>query len=87
MFDALGVDIGIGAVPKYQDLNLKLDFPGTKLGGFSLTGIGGINHIEIDLREDNEIDFTGFESIMLKPMVRKIGSWNMITGMKTMNQN
>ncbi|MCD4680131.1 MAG: carboxypeptidase-like regulatory domain-containing protein, partial [Bacteroidales bacterium] len=47
-FDALGVDFGTGtAIPKYQDIALKINFPKTKLGSFSLFGIGGISDISM----------------------------------------
>lgn len=52
VFDALGIDIGVGAVPYYQDMCFKLDLPGTKAGRFSVFGLGGKNHITFD--DENE---------------------------------
>ncbi len=48
VFDALGIDMGIGAVPYYQDLCLKIDLPGTKAGRFSISALGGNNSITFD---------------------------------------
>lgn len=61
ILDALHIDLGIGAVPQYQDLSFKLDFPGTKYGRFSLFGIGGINSIFIKESERDTTD-TSFPS-------------------------
>ncbi len=48
VFDAVGFDMGTGAaIPQYQDLTFKLDFPGTRLGKFALLGIGGKSYIEL----------------------------------------
>jgi len=43
---SLGLDIGTNAVPNYRDLTFKLDFGKSKLGKFSLFGIGGKSDIE-----------------------------------------
>ncbi|MCX6268669.1 MAG: carboxypeptidase-like regulatory domain-containing protein [Bacteroidetes bacterium] len=40
-----GVNTGI--VPKYQDLNIKINIPTQKAGTFTITGIGGISYIEL----------------------------------------
>jgi|WetSurSiteA1Bulk_404760.scaffolds.fasta_scaffold01614_2 hypothetical protein len=48
VFNALGIDMGIGAVPYYQDLSFKLDFPGTRLGRISVFGLGARDHITFD---------------------------------------
>jgi len=46
-FDAVGLDIGTGAaVPQFQDVNLKLNFPTKKAGTFELFGMGGISYID-----------------------------------------
>ncbi|MEA3446159.1 MAG: TonB-dependent receptor, partial [Bacteroidota bacterium] len=48
VFNALGIDMGTGlAIPQYQDLTFKLNFPGTKYGRFSLVGMGGLSYIEL----------------------------------------
>jgi len=64
VFDAIGIDMGIGAVPYYQDLSFKFDFPGTRLGRISVFGLGGMNHIDFDDPEDEygTREFTKFAS-------------------------
>ena len=42
----MGVDIGTTAVPHYQDLNFKLNFPLKKGGSISVFGIGGYSTID-----------------------------------------
>jgi len=70
LFKAIGVDFGTGtAIPEYQDLSFKVNLPRTKLGSFSLFGIGGISDItflasERDTTED-KIDFYGGEGFDL----------------------
>ncbi len=39
--------INTGIVPKYQDLNIKINIPTRKAGTFTITGIGGISDIEL----------------------------------------
>jgi len=59
IFSALGVDYGTGtAVPKYQDLSLKINVPTNKIGKFSLFALGGISEIEI---LESEADTTDSE--------------------------
>ena len=50
-----GLNVGTSATPKYKDLTFNLDFGQTKLGNFSLFGIGG--HSSIDFL-GAEIDTT-----------------------------
>jgi hypothetical protein len=66
VFDALGIDMGIGAVPYYQDLSFKFDFPGTKAGRLSFFGLGGINHITFDDPADDlgKKEYTDYSSEM-----------------------
>lgn len=46
LFNALGFDFGTGlAVPKFQDINFKLNIPTEKAGRFSLWGLGGVSDI------------------------------------------
>lgn len=48
----LGVDFGTGsAVPQYQDITFKIDVPTSKLGRFTVFGVGGKSFIEF-LAED-----------------------------------
>lgn len=55
VFQALGANFGTGsAVPQYQDLSFKIDLPTSKLGKFSLFGIGGLSYIEfLDSKKDS----------------------------------
>ncbi|MFC2111606.1 TonB-dependent receptor, partial [Bacteroidota bacterium] len=71
VFSKLGLDIGIGeAIPQYQDLTFKMNFPGTKFGNFSLIGMGGLSYIELndsekakadDNSEDSNYDYGGVD--------------------------
>lgn len=48
IFKALGIDFGAGsAVPQYQDLSFKLDFPTKKIGKFSVWGVGGLSYVAL----------------------------------------
>ena len=52
-FEVIGLGAGLqGAVPQYQDLSFKLDFPTTAAGRFSIFGVAGISNI--DLLEENK---------------------------------
>ncbi|MFT7591911.1 MAG: hypothetical protein ACI9UJ_001840, partial [bacterium] len=44
IFSSLNIDLGTDAVPKYQDLNFKLNFPNKK-GSFAIFGLGGLSSI------------------------------------------
>lgn len=54
----MGMDIGTGtAVPKYQDLSFKFNFPTKKLGTIALFGMGGISSISfIESQRDSTDD-------------------------------
>ena len=52
-FNKIGLSIGTNAVPTYQDLTFKFNFPHKK-GVTSLFGIGGLSHIDI-LAKDADI--------------------------------
>jgi len=52
-FNKIGLSIGTNAVPRYQDLTFKLNFPHKK-GVSSFFGIAGLSHIDI-LAKDAEI--------------------------------
>lgn len=47
----MGLNIGVMAIPYFQDLSFKLDFRTKKAGRWSVFGLGGINHITL---EDDE---------------------------------
>lgn len=53
---ALGMNIGTNAVPNYSDLSFKLDFGKSKLGNFSVFGIGGTSFIEFLASEVDSTD-------------------------------
>ena len=56
LIDQIGLDMGVGAVPEYQDLNFKINVP-TNQGNFSVFGIGGLSHIVLGEDRD-ESDFS-----------------------------
>jgi hypothetical protein len=61
IMSALGLDLGVGAaVPQYQDLTFKFNFPTKKAGRFNIWGIGGVSYIELLATED--IDSTNLFS-------------------------
>lgn len=56
----LGISIGTAATPKYQDLTFKIHSGETKLGQFTLFGLGGISSIDF---MHNTIDSTDIYSM------------------------
>jgi hypothetical protein len=63
VFDALGIDIGVGAVPYYQDLALKIDLPSVRFGRVSIFALGGKNNITFnDENEFNRTTYTDYAS-------------------------
>lgn len=55
----IGMNIGYGATPQYQDLSFKIDLPtGIKTGRFTMFGIGGKSYIELLDKYKKEGDFT-----------------------------
>ncbi|HPE57859.1 MAG TPA: TonB-dependent receptor [Bacteroidales bacterium] len=69
-FNAIGVDFGTGtAIPKYQDGSFKINLPQTKLGSFTVFGMGGKSDIsflnsEKDTLEES-VDFYAGEGFDL----------------------
>lgn len=62
IFSLLGIDIGTSAVPKYQDLSFKLNFPLKSGANLALFGISGMSDIDIlisDQTDPNEVDLYG----------------------------
>lgn len=53
---AMGIPVGTNAVPNYRDLSFKVDFGNTKLGRFSLFGIGATSNIDFLGAEIDETD-------------------------------
>ena len=63
VMSAVGVDFGTGtAIPKYQDLNLKLHFPSSKRGTIDVFALGGISSIAFLDSENEEGEDGGFYS-------------------------
>ncbi len=63
LMSAIGLDFGTGtAVPKYQDLNIKLHFPSSKRGTIDVFALGGISSIEFLESENEEGEDGGFYS-------------------------
>ncbi|MFA4851345.1 MAG: TonB-dependent receptor [Bacteroidales bacterium] len=65
LFDYLGMDFGANGIPYYQDVTFKFNFPKTKIGSFSVFGIGGLSDIELfDSKKDTskeKLNFYGGE--------------------------
>lgn len=59
VFKYLNIDFGTGAaVPQYQDLTFKMDFPTKKAGKFTVWGIGGLSYVDLkskDQSKDNNL--------------------------------
>ncbi len=47
LFSGLGIDVGTTAVPRYQDLAFKFNFPLKNKGTLSVFGVGGTSDIDI----------------------------------------
>lgn len=68
VFQTLGIDFGTGAaIPQYQDLTMKLNFP-DKSGATSLFSIGGISSIDLFQSESSQESAYGddFENLRFK---------------------
>lgn len=55
-FDALGIKFGDSGIPFYQDATFKVNLPNTKLGNFSLWGIGGTSSTKLQDSKLSEED-------------------------------
>jgi hypothetical protein len=63
IMSAMGIDFGTGAaIPYYQDLNLKLNFPSRKIGNIEVFALGGISSIDFLESETAEDEDGGFYS-------------------------
>ena len=77
VLSSLGVDFGTGtAIPKYQDLNMKLHFPSRKRGTFDIFAMGGVSAIEFLDSEDPEADnfYTDDQDLRYKVNTGVIGA-------------
>jgi len=52
VMDKIGLNMGVGAIPEYQDLNFKINVPVTN-GNLSMFGIGGLSHIVLGEDRDS----------------------------------
>lgn len=52
LFSTVNFNLGTGAVPAYQDVGFRFNFPTKKAGVFSFSGIGGLSSIGIVLSKD-----------------------------------
>ncbi|MCG8698550.1 MAG: carboxypeptidase-like regulatory domain-containing protein [Bacteroidales bacterium] len=61
LFSFMGINIGTDAIPKYEDISLKLKFPLKNNASLSLFSIGGKSDIDIMVSEQtvDEIEFYG----------------------------
>ncbi len=62
LFSGAGIDIGTNAVPRYQDLNFKLNFPlndGKSISVFGLAGKSDIDIVISQQKDTSEIDLYG----------------------------
>jgi hypothetical protein len=53
-----GLNIGVRAIPFYQDLSFKIDLPGRSAGKWSLFGLGGENHIALEENDNDKKELT-----------------------------
>lgn len=56
VFNKLGIDIGTSAVPRYQDIAFKFNFPLKNKGAISVFGLGGDSNVDILVSEQKEPD-------------------------------
>jgi len=66
LMQAIGVESGTGtAIPTYQDFSFKVNLPRTKIGSFSVFGLGGKSNIVFNESErdttEKKIDYYGGE--------------------------
>ncbi|MDB4088563.1 carboxypeptidase-like regulatory domain-containing protein [Flavobacteriales bacterium] len=54
MFESLNIKVGTDAIPQYQDLSLKLNFPQKKGGTISLFAITGLSSIDIMFSDEEK---------------------------------
>lgn len=54
IFGSVNFKLGTSAIPNYQDMGLRLNFPTKKAGVFSFSGIGGLSSIKIILSKTRE---------------------------------
>ncbi|MFB6319605.1 carboxypeptidase regulatory-like domain-containing protein [Saccharicrinis sp. FJH54] len=65
IFKSLGIQIGTDAIPKYEDLSFRLNFPFKNQGNLAVFGIGGNSAIDILASEQDQPgdEIYGFEAM------------------------
>ncbi|PCH65234.1 MAG: hypothetical protein COC01_10075 [Bacteroidetes bacterium] len=58
LFQLAGIDVGVSAVPKYQDLSFKINMPLKNNANFSIFGLGGTSDISILIAEQDSTDWS-----------------------------
>jgi hypothetical protein len=63
IFKSLGISLGTNAVPKYQDLSFKLNFPTKNHANIAVFGISGKSNIDILISDQKKplTDFYGYD--------------------------
>lgn len=56
VFNKLGIDIGTSAIPRYQDIAFKFNFPLKHKGAISIFGLGGDSKVDILVSDQKEPD-------------------------------
>ncbi len=59
LFEKLGMNIGVPAIPYYQDLTFKIDLPLSEKGRLSFFGLAGANHIGLEEAEGHDYSTWG----------------------------
>lgn len=74
LFDLMGVNVGTTALPTYQDLSFKLNFP-SKNGVTSVFGIGGVSAVSLKAEDADSSDlFTlDYSNTTFKSQVGVVG--------------
>lgn len=54
LFGSFNINLGTSAIPNYQDIGIRLNFPTKKIGVFSFNAIGGLSNIAIVLSKIKE---------------------------------
>lgn len=75
IFKLLGIEFGSTAIPKYQDLNFKMNFPHKK-GSLSVFGLGGLSKVELlskDIDTSNNLFAQQGENLYFNSKVGMVG--------------
>lgn len=75
IFKALGIEFGSTAIPKYQDLSFKFNFPHKK-GSLSVFGMGGLSNVDLlnkDIDTTNNLFAQEGEDLYFKSKVGMVG--------------